>query len=423
MAINPIQQSMVSPTAHTMNNAPVRERHPHLSIEGVTQQPSAELEAARAFQTAVRGFGTAMRSAAAEILAGTQSLFDSLVGTSSDEEALTVAVNGYTNGYTNGNGRNGAAYVNGTGESNGANTNGVSANGNANGNGNGYAAAVNVYQLAAAQQNTGEALPANGAAQTQAGENNFTLERNGRSYDFSVNIQENASNRTVQQRVANEINDAQAGVRATIEANEEGQSALVLTAINTGENNAFTIADVPDEGNAIATLGADVVTREAQNALYTVNGEEYSAPTNTIDLSEGITATLQATAPDAITAATQQDVDGITAAITDMVDGFNEMRTAALEYAPQDNGADALRRRLDNIYYDNEFSLDAIGITRGEDQLLHVNDEQLTLAVEDGTAEAQLADPFGFTGQLERLGDAIVNDPTNYAMQLNMAVL
>ena len=230
------------------------------------------------------------------------------------------------------------------------------------------------------------------------------------------------SNRTVQQYVANAVNDQLTGIRAEIEANAPGQSALVLTAVSTGENNAFTIADAQGS-NVIASLGVDQVTREAQNAFYAVNGEEYSASTNTVYIAENLNATLQeATAEMPVTAAAQRDVDSITEAINELVQSFNEMRTAAAEYAPNDPNADTLRRRLDHIYYDNESALASMGITR-EDQQLQINEEQLAAAIENDTAEEQLANPFGYAGQLSRLAEALTEDPTNYAMNLNMAVL
>ena len=398
MTINAISQTQFTPTTHAINNAPVRERHPHLSIEGVTQQPSEELLAARAFQTAVRGFGTAMHNAATEILNSTQSLFDSLVGTSSDETAVNVAVNSYTNG----NGRNGAAAY-------------------TNGDSNTYEATIQVSQLATAQQNTGTPLPTNEVTQANQGTNNFTVSRNGNQYDLSVTINETTSNRTAQQRVANAINDESIGIRAETVTNGENQSALVLTAINTGENNAFSINDT-DGGNIIETLGANDVTQVAQDAFYTVNGESYTASTNTIDLSQGISATLQTTTDMPVTATTERDVAGIAHAINDLVQNFNDMRDAAVEYAETDPNADTLRHRLDNIYYDNTFALEVIGVTH-EDHQLQVDNEQLFIAIEDGHAEQQLADPFGFTGQLSRLGEALTEDPTNYALNLNMAVL
>ena len=177
--INAISPSMITPTTHVVNNAPVRERHPHLSIEGVTQPPSEQLEAARAFQTAIRGFGVAIQTSTQEILAGAQSLFDNMVGTSSDEQAVSVSV---ANNYTNGGSRNGTTvYVNGTGEGASTPTQNTPAQ---NGNGeytpaptqiNSYEATLQVYQVAAAQQNTGTALPAMEVSQAQNGQNNFTL--------------------------------------------------------------------------------------------------------------------------------------------------------------------------------------------------------------------------------------------------------
>jgi hypothetical protein len=62
-------------------------------------------------------------------------------------------------------------------------------------------------------------------------------------------------------------------------------------------------------------------------------------------------------------------------------------------------------------------------VTRGEANQLSINTEQLAAAVETGRAEEQLNDAFGFTGQLARLGQVIVNDPSNFEMHISMAAL
>jgi len=432
MVITPIQQQFVNPVTHVANQPPVRDRHPHLSIEGRTQQPSAELEANRAFMTAVRDFGVAITSAVAEILSNTQSIFDTMVGTSSHADAMTVYPNGYENDYEYENGSE-SRYESGyrNGYRNGYNGRNGYANGNGNvsgyTNGNGNAASVRVYQLAASQQNTSAPMPAAEQSRANPGRNDFTIERNGRSHSFSVNVSETASNRTVQQRVANAVNERPIGIQANVQSDDLGRSSLVLTAVSTGEGNAFTIADVPNEGTVIEALNADIVTREAQDAMYTVNGEERTAPTNTVDLNESIRATLQYAAPEEeIVVTTERDVQGIAEAISELVEGFNEMRQSAVTYAQyneQDGGADALRRRLDNIYYDNVTSLESIGVTRGEENRLNVDTDRLTAAVENGRAEEELTDSFGFTGQLSRLGDVLADDPATFGMRIAMSVL
>lgn len=110
-------------------------------------------------------------------------------------------------------------------------------------------------------------------------------------------------------------------------------------------------------------------------------------------------------------------------AITETVNRFNELRETAREHAGANRNADALRRRMDNIYYNNLGALEDAGITRGEYGVLQINETELTAAVEYGEAEPILADPAGFGGQLSRLGNILVNDPANIAMHIDLAVL
>jgi flagellar capping protein FliD len=221
--------------------------------------------------------------------------------------------------------------------------------------------------------------------------------------------------------LANAINEQPIGVTAEVQSNEAGQSSLVVTAVSTGEHNSFAIYDT-DNSNAIAETGLDTVTREAQDALYTVDGAGRTASANTVELTPYVTARFEQVTPEEMTVTLDRDTQGIADAIGDMLHDFNALRQAAYENAPQDNNADALRRRMDDIAYDNAEALEAIGVTQENNQL-QTDNEALYNAVENGTAQAVLSDPLGFGGQVSRLSEMLVNDPYHIDMQINLSVL
>jgi len=393
-------QSRVNPTT----SGPVGGGFPHLVVGGETQTPSAQVEEARAFMTEVRGFGEAMRGFASEFLSATQSIFDSMVGTTSDTSALPVVVNNNDNS--------------------GGSFNVVGEGGNSGGGNSGYSVDVGVSQVAASQQNAGYSVNAGEVNSATPGRNDFTIERNGRNYDFSVTVSATTSNGSLQQRMADAINDQVAGVTADVQTNDyTGQSALVLTAVSTGEYNSFTIEDVPEQGSAVAATGVDTVVREAQDAVYTVNGEERTSPVNNVDIGGGLSAFIQDVTTEDVSVSIEPDTSGIANAIGGMVESFNDMRQSALEYADQDSGASALRQRMDNIYFDNEESLQNIGITRDDGGSLQINSEQLAYAVESGEAEETLAENSGFAGQMSRLGEVLANEPADFERSINLTTL
>ncbi len=147
------------------------------------------------------------------------------------------------------------------------------------------------------------------------------------------------------------INDSDAGVEATIIDTGKSGSAryqLVLTSEDTGVaedgRDAFTIAQVSgsnslgiasdgvldSEGNLVSG-GTDSATA-AQNAIFWLNGIEIERSTNTVtDAVEGMTIQLRSGGQDLSSTPTtltvETDVEGITEALQDVVDAFNEVWT------------------------------------------------------------------------------------------------
>jgi flagellar hook-associated protein 2 len=355
---------------------------PNIALPGgQTPSLSPQTAATRSFITAMRGFGETMRNTTSDILSRSQNVFSNLMGSSSNADAVTVSVNNQADATRLGN-----------------NT-----------------MSVGVSQLASAQQNTGTTLGARALSNVSTGTNQFTLERDGRTFNFSINVNLSDSNRTVQYRMADAINSQNTGVTASVRFDSATQtSSLVLTANESGEQSAFTIADV--SGNAVSAMGAGNVTREARDAMFTVNGEQRTSTTNTVDLGNGLTANLRGTTASGaeVTVGTRRDVEGIANTIHEMVGSFNDMRQAATSLASRDRGADTLMRRLDGIASAYETSLRNIGITRGRDGRLNIDEDRLNNAIENGLAEQVLTDRMGFTNQLSRIGQSAADNPAQF---------
>jgi flagellar hook-associated protein 2 len=355
-------------------NAPTVDR-------GQSNQLSALAMESRAFITEVRSIGEMIMGLMVDTLSRNQSILSQMQAMSSDDEAFEVEVE--DNGY---------AYQS-----------------------NGYTMDVGVSQLATNQQNNGYALPARELSYANNGENGFTLERNGRSYDYSINVSETDSNRTVQYRIAEAINGQNNGVSARVNYdNGNGQSSLMLISNETGQNNAFTIADIPDRGNAVAAVGADIVTQEARNAVYTVNGEERTSARNTVSLGNGISATFRDTTSSDVSVAARRDVEGIANTISNVVNNFDGVMQSAASLSNRDSGAYELLRQMDSLYNGYADALQDIGITRNQDGRLNVDNGRLYNAIENGSADRVLNDQGGFSRQLSRLSQSAVENPSQF---------
>jgi flagellar hook-associated protein 2 len=154
-----------------------------------------------------------------------------------------------------------------------------------------------------------------------------------------------AGNMTLRQ-VAEAINDADAGVQASVVQVTPGNYRLVLTATDTGTENAFTFTSTL--GNGITFGGADGTygqvgdgnAVDAADALVTVNNVATSSSSNTLtDVVPGVTLTLNGENQNTTVRVTvSRDPDGLKDQVNDFVKSYNdlvkwvnEQRSAAIE--------------------------------------------------------------------------------------------
>jgi flagellar hook-associated protein 2 len=155
-----------------------------------------------------------------------------------------------------------------------------------------------------------------------------------------------ASGSLTLRQLADQINDADAGVQASVVQVTPGNYRLVLTATDTGTENAFTFTSTMGSsltfGGADGTYGqvGDGNAVNAADAQVTVNNVATTSSSNTLtDVVPGISLTLNAedaaktvrvtVSRDA--AALKGQVEDFAKAYNDLVKWVNEQRTAALE--------------------------------------------------------------------------------------------
>jgi flagellar hook-associated protein 2 len=154
-----------------------------------------------------------------------------------------------------------------------------------------------------------------------------------------------AGNMTLRQ-LADQINDADAGVQASVVQVTPGNYRLVLTASDTGTENAFTFTSTMGTsltfGGADGTYGqaGDGNAVDAADAQVKVNNVATTSSSNTLtDVVPGVTLTLNAedsTKTVRVTvsrdaAALKGQVEDFVKAYNDLVKWVNEQRAAALE--------------------------------------------------------------------------------------------
>ncbi len=189
------------------------------------------------------------------------------------------------------------------------------------------------------------------------------------------------------------INNAGAGVTATIVSSDSSHHYLVLTSNATGEANAMTFggAGVTDTLGLTENAGVDIKNElaEANNAIIDVDGiEGIERSTNSInDVLSGVTLSLLKAEPGTtITLKVEPDLTAIKGAVYDFVDAYNAVRSYVSE---QRTAAD---RNDDGTVGDNEYGPLAY------DQLLRDAMSQLSSLVAGSVDGA--ADGFASLGQV-----------------------
>ncbi|MBR1737873.1 MAG: hypothetical protein IJ736_12820 [Firmicutes bacterium] len=274
---------------------------------------------------------------------------------------------------------------------------------------------VGVTQVAQAQKNEGDKLKADATATANSSSFKIT-DANGKSRSFFVSVSAKDTNEDVQQKVADKINSAGLDVTASIEKDEKtGQSRLVVSGKTTGEGKDFTVS-----GEMADNLGINKATQSAQDAVYTINGEEKTSSSNNIKVSDNLSLTLNSkTEKDANVSYSKSNTNGINA-VRSLVNNYNALMDTAKNF--KDSGASKLENQLKGAADTYATALSRIGITTNENGYLQIDADKMKSAADSGELQKFLESNsednanYGFINRLGSIAEK-ADDPTNYMSQ------
>ncbi|MCL2578436.1 MAG: hypothetical protein FWE32_00210 [Oscillospiraceae bacterium] len=283
-------------------------------------------------------------------------------------------------------------------------------------------AQVTIQQIAAGQENRGTGMSAT-ALSGLGGTHTFEVEIDGRVHQLSFNASMVDNNRTVQQRMADAINSANIGVTASIVADpESGTNALNLAAQATGNAAAasFAIRDT-GESTIVSRMGVGAATRDAQQAIFTVNGEERRTDGNTV-LIGGATATLRAPTTEAVTVERTTDINFGMDRVRDMVASFNSLMDVARNNA---NVNPRLQQDLEGVLRSFGPGLRNLGIDINNEGRMVINQERFEAAAQrpEGGGQSRMESffrEFGSHSFADRVGNITtraLTQPQQYAVR------
>jgi len=278
---------------------------------------------------------------------------------------------------------------------------------------------VEIDQIATGQQNEGKTLDAAAKYGGALGANQFTIETGGKTTQLSINVAAGDTNKDVQQKIADAINKAGAGIKATVETDSKtNTNTLKLESTKTGSDpkNAFTIKDA--RGDLITQTGADNVVAKGSDAIFSVNGGAAKASqSNMVDLGNGISATFKKASDETVTISQGKNLDSIKSAVESMVKSYNSLYSEAAQRTG-DMKAQNLATKMVNTSKVYANSLSNIGIGFDKDGKMTIDAKQLNQAAESGKLEQFFTENsgknYGFTNQLSKLADNVSRNTSSY---------
>ena len=283
---------------------------------------------------------------------------------------------------------------------------------------------LEVKHLATPQVNEGRYLNPQERAGVPEGAYSFDIGINNLNYEFQFNVNEDDSNKDVQERLARLVNDAEIGLQASVDENEDGMTRLTLsskaTGLHEGQENQFRVTDDQTSRGkgTVEYFGLGQISQDASNAIFAINGNERSAYSNnfTIDKTYELNL-LKETGPEdePLVIGVREDHEYLKDNIRNLLGSYNEFMKTAASYLEQQPYSNRIVNEFGGIADTYSEKLHEFGISRNQDGDLTLNEEQMENALGDDKVEDLLGSVKDFADSLVNKTDNVSLNPMRYA--------
>lgn len=287
---------------------------------------------------------------------------------------------------------------------------------------------LEVQSLATSQENMGLFLP-NEKIDLPVDTYSFDIAINDMNYEFHFAINEDETNRDLQERLMRLVNNADIGLKASIKESDE-RTSLVLESVATGssdiDGHIFTVSDdhTSKRAGAVAYLGLDYVSRQPHNASFLLNGESRSTSSNRFTVGKQFEIELKGISPEDVPVriGLKADVDSLTENVTHLIQGYNDFIRSVSNYLDSQSKSKALVREMKGIASLYDTSLESTGLNITDDGTMEIDDELLH---EAAFQSEDVKETFGyikdFSSKLLAKSDQVSLDPMNYVNKVVVA--
>lgn len=287
---------------------------------------------------------------------------------------------------------------------------------------------LEVYELATTQENMGRFLP-NGKMGLTPGTYSFDISINDLNYEFQFSLGDNETNRDVQNRLVRLINNADIGIKASVQE-AAGRSALVLESEATGltgdKTELFRVSDehTSKTKGAVDYLGIDYISRSASNSRLSIDGEPYSTASNAFTIEKQFDVQIKGPTPEGkpVTIGLKTNVESLMDNVAHLTDGYNRFLTGTTNYMDSQPRTRHVVRDMNQIVSLYRDALNGMGITSRQDGTLEVDRTRLSNAVVNSE---DASDTFhtlrDFSNSLLRKSTQVSLNPMQYVDQTIVA--
>ncbi len=281
---------------------------------------------------------------------------------------------------------------------------------------------IEVRALASNQVNTGSFLP-NTKVGLPPDTYSFDVHINDLNYEFQYSIKEGESNRSIQNRLAKLISNADIGLNADVIEDDNGNSALRLRStsegLKDGHTSIFLVSDdfTSKREGSVSYFGLDQMTRPAANAEFLLNGKELTSQSNSFSIDNLFEVTLKGLSSskgDTATIGLKTDVESLTENISDLVRGYNSFIRHTAEYSDNFSGSRRLLGEMRGITARYHSQFDILGLNLQENGTIEIDKGELRHAAFSEYAKEDFSAIRNFANTLVRKMDQVSLNPMDY---------
>lgn len=278
---------------------------------------------------------------------------------------------------------------------------------------------VDIKQLATNQVNTGHYLQPQGK-HLAAGDYSFDINIADVTYELQFNVESQDTTKDVQEKIAQLINRSGIGMRAQVESDALGNTALSVSSGQTGIRNMrsliFTVFDDENSSNkgAVDYLGLNRTMKYPSNAIFAINGETRSSADNHITVDRVFELEFKGTTEEPARVTLEEDTDSIAREVSEFVGGYNRIVDFAKKASEKFGGGEKLLKEFERIAKSYNSVLEENGFIVKEDGKLEIGEDaakRLRSREEVAKVLNRLED---FRSSVSRKTDNMISNPLEY---------